>query len=113
MTTWTVPAVVCRVVDADTIHADLDLGWGVWRKDAPIRVAGIDAPELSTPEGKAARAWLLDWLGALPVPCTVVSHSIDKYGRVLASVQVGTWDLGAALIAAHQAKPWSGKGPRP
>jgi endonuclease YncB( thermonuclease family) len=113
MTVWTVPGLLCRVVDADTVHANLDLGWGVWRQNAPIRLSGIDAPELSTPVGRAARTWLMDWLGNLPVPCTVVSHSIDKYGRVLANVQVGAWDLCAALVQAGQAKPWSGTGPRP
>lgn len=51
MTTWTVPATVARVVDADTLALVLDLGWHI-TLTTNARVAGIDAPELSTDAGK-------------------------------------------------------------
>src|SRR4051812_27743587 len=109
MTVWTVPGAVSRVIDADSLHVNLDLGWGVWRRDAPVRLAGINAPEMTTPEGKAAREWLLSYIGTLPQPCTVISHSIDKYGRVLAFVVMHetSADLSDALLVAGHAVPYT------
>lgn len=89
MTVWTVPATIVRVVDADTLDALLDLGWHV-TYHAKIRLAGINAPEMRSPEGQAAREYVRHLLAPdpamSPAPVTVVSHSLDKYGRVLADV---------------------------
>ena len=95
MTTWTVPAVITRVVDGDTVEARLDLGWRV-TMTAKIRLAGINCPEIDTPEGVAARAFTVNTLnrlmpvgdtGPLAAPVKVISHSLDKYGRVLGDVR--------------------------
>jgi micrococcal nuclease len=87
MTTWTVQATVLRVIDGDTVAVDLDLGWGVWRKEvlgAPnrIRILGIDTPERGDDRWAEAR----DMMAALlPVGLVVwvVSRSLDSFGRVL------------------------------
>ena len=42
---WLVHAVIVRVIDGDTVVANLDLGWHTWRHDEHIRLNGIDAPE--------------------------------------------------------------------
>lgn len=89
MPIWTVPATITRVVDADTFDAILDLGWHI-SYHAKIRLAGVNAPEMNTPEGRAARNWALDVLGltgpTITAPVQVISRSLDKYGRVLADV---------------------------
>lgn len=89
MPVWTVPATITRVVDADTLEADLDLGWRI-TYHAKIRLAGVNAPERHTLAGNTARQWVIDALqpdpAAFAAPVTVVSHSLDKYGRVLADV---------------------------
>lgn len=119
MTTWTVPAIITRVIDGDTYVADIDLGWRVWMRDARIRLAGVNAPEMSTPEGVTARAWAVNTLnrqmavgdsGPLSVPVQVISHSLDKYGRVLADVYydldptgAGRRHLNGELLAAGHA----------
>jgi len=95
MSTWTVPGRVTRVIDGDTLVADLDLGWGVWRVGTHIRLAGINCPEMSVPAGQDARQYVIDrlhpWGPAVEAAgITVVSHSLDKYGRVLADVY--WWD---------------------
>lgn len=114
MTVYVVPATIVRVVDGDTVHCNLDLGWGVFKIDAPVRLDLIDAPELSTDAGKVSRKYLVDTLADLPRPCTVTSRSIDKYGRVLASVHVETLgDLSQLLIASGNAQAWGGRGPKP
>lgn len=101
------------VYDGDTIRADIDLGFGIWTANQPLRLLGIDAPELGTPEGRAARDFLR---GLLPVGAEVVIRTVrdtgDKYGRLLATV----WDREGAygdsvndyLIAAGHAVPYDG-----
>lgn len=108
MTTWTVPATVVRVVDADTIVMDLSLGWHITLEQR-CRLAGCNAPELGTDEGDAARAWAV---AALPIGTEVVftSHSLDKYGRPLGSItmtnHVGqSFDYASELMAAGHAVP--------
>lgn len=82
MSEWVVHGVVTRVVDGDTFVVDLDLGWRVWLRDERLRVLGINAPEVSTPEGVAAKTWAQ---GIVPVGTKIVVHSksLDKYGLSL------------------------------
>jgi micrococcal nuclease len=110
-------AIVRDVHDGDTITVDVDLGWNVWRHHEPLRLAGIDAPELNTDAGKAARVYLA---GLLPLGAEVVIRTErdkdDKFGRMLASIfPVGgpTYAINEALIRGGHAKAWNGKGPRP
>ena len=110
MTTWTVPATVARVVDADTLALVLDLGWHI-ALTTNARVAGIDAPELSTAEGKAARDYVRELLPA-GAPVTFVSRQLDKYGRPLGSVALADGrDLATLLLQTGRAVTYDG-GPR-
>jgi len=55
------PLLVARVIDGDTIVADIDLGFDAWRR-VRIRLADIDAPEMHGPtaiRGEAARQMLI------------------------------------------------------
>jgi micrococcal nuclease len=47
-----------RVVDGQNVMLDVDLGFFTWHRKTTVRLAGIDAPDLSTAEGKAAFDWL-------------------------------------------------------
>ncbi len=51
-----------RVVDGHTVVLDIDLGFFTWHRFTTIRLAGIDAPEAQTAEGKAAAEWLRERL---------------------------------------------------
>jgi len=42
---WTYLAYVFRVIDGDSIVVNIDLGFGVWKSEQHLRLAGIDAPE--------------------------------------------------------------------
>ena len=114
-TEWTVPAVVERIIDGDTISVVMDLGWGLFKKDH-VRLAGINAPERNTSEGQASLQWLAQ---ELPVgsKVTLISHSLDKYGRALASIkldtELGTEDISEALVASGHAVRWDGHGVKP
>lgn len=76
-------ATIDKVIDGDTVHVTIDLGMDCAIKTT-IRVSGINAPEMSTEEGKAAKAFALS---LLPVGEKVVLRTIkdkrEKYGRYL------------------------------
>lgn len=109
--TWRYPAVVERVVDADTILTRLDLG-SPSALVAPVRVLGVDAMEDGTVGGDEATRWVEQVLPA-GTPVTVTSRILDRYGRPLADVTLpdGT-NLGQALLADGRAKAYDGRGPR-
>lgn len=115
MTTWTVPADVVRVIDGDTLVCNLDLGWGLWRMGAHVRLARCNAPELKAPGGTEARYYVERVLAdsvahsdALP-RVTIISHSVDKYGRTLADVIVPNsttgFNLNDLLLSSGHAVP--------
>lgn len=106
-TEWTVPATVERVIDGDTTVVTLDLGWWIYKQDH-VRVAHINAPELSTDAGKHAKAYAETLL--IPgTKVTIVSHSLDKYGRALGTIVLPDGsDFGDRMLKAGYAVPYEG-----
>ena len=92
-------ATVHRVVDADTIVASVDVGFGIILKNRKVRLAGINAKELSEPGGKEAKAHLeslitdFGLLEPYPINDDVVLliatklDKNDKYGRILGTLR--------------------------
>ena len=84
-------AKVSRVVDGDTVDADLDLGFKVFTKQR-IRLYGINAPESRTRDldekkrGKAATARAKELLQYSDSACVIESHEFGKYGRALGTI---------------------------
>ena len=104
-------ASITRVVDGDTLVAEVDLGFEV-RFTMPIRLYGINAPELKTPEGVKARQFAIDWLGAAAwvVTLRTVKDRTEKYGRYLGVIVCDTAkpSLNEALVASGNAVPYMG-----
>lgn len=101
---WTVPATVRRVVDGDTVELELDLGWHI-TYIARCRVAGINAPELNTPEGQRSKAYA-DTLMPVGTAVTFISHSLDKYGRPLGEILFANLTyLGTVMRESGNATP--------
>jgi len=112
---FTYPISNIRIIDGDTIEADVDLGFRI-RQRQIIRLAGIDAPELRAkdPEERrrsrsakiALERMLLVWQ-----PAEILMHSIglDKYGRSLAVIWASdgsSWDeINAMLVEQGHAAP--------
>ena len=73
-----------KVVDGDTIRVVLDLGFRIFHKEI-LRLKGIDAPELSTIEGKKSSDALKQILKDVPF-LIIKTIKVDIYGRYVADV---------------------------
>ena len=102
---YTYKALVERVIDGDTLRVKVDLGFDCWTRQY-LRLRGLDAPELDTPEGQAAKRFVERELAGVPF---LILHSSrpDKYGRYLADIfyPTGTEEkfLNQALLDQHHA----------
>lgn len=98
-------AKVTRVVDGDTIDVEIDLGFDIWHK-VRLRLAHIDAYELSTDMGKKARDYVKEALEGQMVEIT--TYKPDKYGRYLVEVFVKGNSVNKNLVDIGFAKPYEG-----
>lgn len=91
-------ATVISVTDGDTVRLDIDLGFNITIHNTPIRLIGIDAPEMNTIAGKTAKTYLKE---LLPVGTSVTLRSYkdktEKYGRILGTIMVEFGDTAAPL----------------
>jgi endonuclease YncB( thermonuclease family) len=96
-TAETITGTVTRVSDGDTLTVKTDK-----RKTYTIRLARIDAPEIShfgnpaQPFGKEAGDWLREVARGEPV--TVQIDTVDKYGRSVGTVFMGNENLNAMMV---------------
>lgn len=100
-----------RIIDGDTWTLDIDLGLNTWAHGQRIRAAGINAPELATPEGQTARAWVGAWFAKHAPDCVVTVRTTkdrdDNYGRLLGTITAADGAcLNTDMLAAGQAVPW-------
>ena len=93
------------VVDGDTF----------WFQRQKVRVADVNAPELSPPRceaerrsGMAAKQMLFALLNAGPFTLAPADRDADRYGRKLRIVLRNGQSIGEMLIAAKLARPWTG-----
>ena len=94
---FTYQAKLIEVIDGDTVDLLIDLGFGVHVKER-CRLYGIDAPEMPTEAGKAAKAYLESLIGAATGELFVATRKMtrkpkektDKYGRYLAVLYDGS-----------------------
>nr|WP_245270150.1 thermonuclease family protein [Nitrobacter hamburgensis] len=96
---------VTCVVDGDTF----------WLSRVKIRIADIDAPELSPPrceaeriKGEAAKSRLRELLNAGPFSLTAGWRDEDRYGRKLRTVTRDGRSIGEILVAERLARRWDG-----
>lgn len=113
-----------RVHDGDTVTVDIDLGSSFWKHGEPLRLLGIQAPELNTAEGAKAQLYLADVIPVrtcsschqsvgVPVEVHTVKDKREKYGRLLADIFVDGVHLNKLMVDTGHAVAWDGKGPRP
>ena len=104
-------AKILSIYDGDGVmDAEVDMGMNLFqRKD--IRVYGIDTPEIRGEQhdaGIIVRDYVRKLILNKEVILTTQRDKTGKYGRLLASIQIGNSDLGEHLLAMGYAKPYDG-----
>ena len=102
-------AIIRSVYDADTITADIDLGFGIIYRGQKLRLMGIDAPEMrgsERPEGIISRDALRKRILHNEVIIKTHKDKKGKYGRWLATVILDGEDVNQWLLAEGLAKPY-------
>lgn len=94
---FTYSAFVTSVVDGDTFHALIDLGFGATLAQR-VRLRRIDAPEIVSAEGKEARAYLEKILSRNKGRIILQSHDIDQHGRPIADVWIDGKSIDQELL---------------
>jgi len=91
---------IAKVVDGDTIDADIDLGFDI-SLSKRIRLAGIDTPESRTKDeyekklGLESKEWLKKHLeGAKNILIkTELPDSTEKYGRIIGHLYINSGEV--------------------
>lgn len=109
---WHYRARITRVIDGDSLVAELDTGFHSYRWEK-LRLLGVDCPEMvgeHKAAGIAAKLFVMQWVG-VPTPgdwrFLIKTTKSDSFGRYLAYVirlEDGA-SLTAALIAAGHGVP--------
>ena len=72
------------------MRLDMDLGLRTWIRNEPVRLAGIDAPEIRGEErrqGLSARDWLVERIPpGTPILVQTYKDARGKYGRWLVDI---------------------------
>lgn len=112
MKLYTYKATVNSIYDGDTIRVDIDLGFGIIFRDQPLRLLGIDTPELrgeERPQGLISRSFVEE---RIPVGSVIKiatqKDRKEKFGRYLATVYYGeeSKNLNEELLQSGMAKPY-------
>lgn len=96
---------ITKVVDADTFHVAIDLGLDVTINET-VRLSGVNAPEMGTDAGKAAKVWVESELanrGTKGWTIKTTKDKREKYGRYLGALSRNEWCLNSELVAAGHA----------
>ena len=104
-----------RVVDGDTIDAQIDLGFDT-HKVIRIRLVGVNAAESRTRDleekarGLAAKQFVKDSLSKHKNEFVLHSQGVGKYGRCLGEIFLGDVKLNELLITeGHAVEYFGGK----
>jgi endonuclease YncB( thermonuclease family) len=93
-----------RVVDGDTVNLTIDLGFRL-TYTANCRLSGINAPEMSTEEGKTSKIALTIMLGSGD-KVTINSTGLDKYGRPIVEILRKDTTVNKIMLEQGHAKPY-------
>lgn len=109
---YTYKAQMVRVVNGDTVVADIDLGFSIWLRGEHLRLLGAEAPERRTPEGPAATdALKARVLKRELIVCTTPmkrsnAEARGSFGRYLVTIYDQGQDVNQWLIAKGFAVPF-------
>lgn len=113
-------AKITRVVDGDTVIANIDLGIGTWINGERLRLYGIDTPEVRGVEDRAPGLAATEALRGMVEECggeVIIRTHLDekgKFGRLLAEIwdgregMSGAPSFNATLLALGHATEYLG-----
>lgn len=93
---YTYAATVVRVIDGDTLYANVDLGFRMTIQ-ITVRLLGINTPELNTDEGKRARDYMR-MLEGQKIVLKTHKDPKDKYGRWLGEIYSNGENINSLLV---------------
>lgn len=93
---YTYAATVVRVIDGDTLYANVDLGFRMTIQ-ITVRLLGINTPELNTDEGKRARDYMR-MLEGQKIVLKTYKDPKDKYGRWLGEIYANGENINSLLV---------------
>ena len=104
---------IAKVVDGDTIDADIDLGFDITLSKR-IRLAGIDTPESRTKDeyekklGLESKEWLKKHLeGAKDILIkTELPDSTEKYGRIIGHLYINGEEISVNNKMINEGYAW-------
>lgn len=82
-------AIIVKVIDGDTVYADIDLGFDIWIRNQSLRLSGINAPERKGATLTAAnesKVFLEKMVLNKKVTIRTEKDRKEKYGRWLATI---------------------------
>jgi micrococcal nuclease len=95
---WEYQAKVTRVIDADTLEIQIDVGFSIYTEQ-DIRILGLNSPERNTPAGKAAIAFATGLFFVELTPRIVIKTEYDRsFTRYLGDVTLSDGRDYAAVI---------------
>jgi micrococcal nuclease len=108
---------VLKVVDGDTIDADIDLGFSI-SLEKRIRLAGIDTPESRTTDkrekalGLESKEWLKNRLEFAKniIIRTQLPASTEKYGRILGKLYINNEETSLNEQMVDEGYAWEYQG---
>jgi micrococcal nuclease len=108
---------VLKVVDGDTIDADIDLGFSI-SLEKRIRLSGIDTPESRTTDkrekalGLESKDWLKNRLEFAKdiVIKTQLPDSTEKYGRILGKLYINNEETSLNEQMINEGFAWEYQG---
>lgn len=92
-------ALIVSAYDADTVRANIDFGFGQWAMNTPLRLSGINAPEMrgeEKPEGTIARDALRELI--LDQDVVIRTFKTGKYGRYIADIYIDDLHVNKWLV---------------
>jgi len=106
-------AKIIRVVDGDTVDADIYLGFDITMRQR-LRLYGINTPETRSRDpvekanGLKAKEYLVSELKKCKNEVSIKVHGTGKYGRPLVEIYIGSINVNQLLVQNGYAAPYFG-----
>lgn len=104
-----------KVIDGDTVIADIDLGFDIVLKSQIVRLNNIDTPEIHSDDeiekkqGLISKQKLTELIINKSIILFVEKNYKDKYGRILGTIFVATININDYLIQNNYAVKYDGE----